>query len=298
MERFLAVFLRLAAVALFFGMGGYWTASALGERLLIEEMEGTSSLLNVPVARSLLPEASERPLTLREFVGGDPFRVNPPKTEETPQPVKEEKREITAAELFELEKIRLTGTMPDISVWVEEDGKQFVVLKGQTLKGYEVAIIEDDRIILENASNTLTVYLRYSIKPDPKRAASRASGPPPPLPAMTTMSAARPGMQGAVSRELVNQLLMDPLEEMNKFRMRPKFDGGEAQGVEVQWLHNSSVLASLGVQKGDVVQSVNGVEIKNMGDVVNVVNSLMSSNTFDVQVIRNGKQEMLNYNIK
>ncbi len=43
---------------------------------------------------------------------------------------------------------------------------------------------------------------------------------------------------------------------------------------------------------------MNGVEIKNMGDVVNVVNSLMSSNTFDVQVIRNGKQEKLNYNIK
>ena len=96
----------------------------------------------------------------------------------------------------------------------------------------------------------------------------------------------------------MNQLLMDPLEEMKKFRLRPKFDGESAQGVEVQWLDDKSILTSLGVQKGDVVQSVNGVQIRNMGDIVNVINSLMSGNTFDVQVVRGGQPEMLNYNIK
>ena len=35
-----------------------------------------------------------------------------------------------------------------------------------------------------------------------------------------------------------------------------------------------------------------------MGDVVNVINSLMTGNTFDVHVLRNGKPEMLNYNIR
>jgi len=40
------------------------------------------------------------------------------------------------------------------------------------------------------------------------------------------------------------------------------------------------------------------VQIRNMGDIVNVINSLMSGNTFDVQVIRGGQPEMLNYNIK
>ena len=66
----------------------------------------------------------------------------------------------------------------------------------------------------------------------------------------------------------------------------------------MQWLDEKSILTSLGVKAGDVVQSVNGVQIRNMGDVVNVINSLMTGNTFDVHVLRNGKPEMLNYNIR
>lgn len=292
-ERLVAVFSRVVIVALFFGMGGYWTAAALGEFLFTEEMRSTRSLLGVPLSRSSLPEASERPLTLKEFVGGDPFLVYVP-----PKP-KDESRQITAKELFDLEGVRLTGTIPGISVWIQEDKKpQTVVLKGHKLKGYDLTAVEEDRIILQKGPTTLTVLLRYSAEP-----ANSAKKPAPAVSApraapQQSLAAARPGQQGSISRETVNQLLMDPLEEMKKFRLRPKFDGDTAQGIEVQWLDDKSILTSLGVKAGDVVQTVNGVPIRNMGDVVNVINSLMSGNTFDVQVVREGAPEMLNYNIK
>lgn len=288
-ERLAAVLSRVAIVALFFGMSGYWAAVALGEFLFAEEMRSARSLLGVPLSRSSLPEASERPLTLKEFVGGDPFLVYaPPKR-------KDESRQITAKELFDLEGVRLTGTIPGISVWIQEDKKpQTVVLKGQKLKGYDLTAVEEDRILLQKGPTTLTVLLRYSAETatSAKKTAPAVSAP------QQSLTAARPGQQGSISRETVNQLLMDPLEEMKKFRLRPKFDGDTAQGIEVQWLDDKSILTSLGVKAGDVVQTVNGVPIRNMGDVVNVINSLMSGNTFDVQVVREGKPEMLNYNIK
>lgn len=293
LERFVALFFRVAVVALFFGMGGYWAAAALGEFLSTEEMQSTRSLLGVPLSRSLLPEASERPLTLKEFVGGDPFLVYVP-----PKP-KDESRQITAKELFDLEGIRLTGTLPGISVWIQEAKKpQAVVLKGQKIKGYDLTAVEEDRIILQKGPTTLTVLLRYSAE---TAASAKKTAPAVTAPReapQQTLSAARPGQQGSISRETVNQLLMDPLAEMKKFRLRPKFDGDTAAGIEVQWLDDQSILTSLGVKAGDVVQTVNGVPIRNMGDVVNVINSLMSGNTFDVQVVREGKPEMLNYNIK
>lgn len=293
-ERFFTMAFRAGMVCLFCIIGGYWASRILEEHLSAREIETTRALIAAPVSRSLFPESSERPLTLRDFVAGDPFSAEKPPAE----PEKEEVKEITAGELLDLEGIRLVGTLPGISVWVEENGKQSIVLKGQKLKGYELVTVEDDRIILHKGSTTLTVLLRYSIPGQrPKTSAPAARTPAKPV-SPGNLTAARPGEQGSVSRELVNKLLMDPLDEMKKFRLRPKFDGGAAQGVEVQWLDNGSVLTSLGVQTGDVVQSVNGVEIRNMGDIVNVINSLMGGDNFDVNVVRNGSPVSLKYNIK
>ena len=63
-------------------------------------------------------------------------------------------------------------------------------------------------------------------------------------------------------------------------------------------MDRGSFLESVGVEKGDVIQSVNGLEIRNMGDVVNVVNSLMGGDAFDVQVLRSGQAVSLKYNIR
>lgn len=294
-DRFFSVFFRVASVVLFCGIGAYWASGVLEELFFSDELQATRALISAPVSRSLFPESSVRPLTLKEFVAGDPFSAEAP----PPEPVqKEEVREITAGELFELEGIRLAGTLPGISVWVEEGGKQSIVLKGQNLKGYELFAVEDDRIVLQKGSTTLTVLLRYSLKAQTPKTSSPTVRTPAQVSPPRNVMAARPGEQGSVSREMVNKLLMDPLDEMKKFRLRPKFDGGAAQGVEVQWLDNASVLTSLGVQTGDVVQSVNGVEIRNMGDIVNVINSLMGGDNFDVNVLRNGAPVSLKYNIK
>ncbi len=288
-ERMMTLCLRLLAVAIFSSMLGYWAALGMGEYFSSEELKGGMAALTAPRAMQAGKEgAGAGALTLKDFVDGDPFLASSRSDEDG-------NLEITAGELYDLEGIRLTGTIPDISVWIQEDKKpQTVVLKGGRIKGYDLASVEEDRIILQKGQSSLTVLLRYSSRPSGARTAptlGRSSS-------SQAVTAARPGQQGAVSRELVNQLLMDPLEEMKKFRLRPKFDGESAQGVEVQWLDEKSILTSLGVKAGDVVQSVNGVQIRNMGDVVNVINSLMTGNTFDVHVLRNGKPEMLNYNIR
>ena len=75
-------------------------------------------------------------------------------------------------------------------------------------------------------------------------------------------------------------------EEMGRFRMRPKFVGNDLIGIEVQWIQNDSVLSKLGVQRGDILQSINGIPMKNMADITNAFISLMNANSFDVEVVR------------
>ncbi len=276
-------------------LGGYWAAGMAEESLIAREAASARDVLTGPLRGRALPGAEDRGPSLKDFVAGDPFR-----TGGTPSAAKAEEpssRELTAGELYELEGIRLAGILPGNAIWVEEGGKQRVILQGQTLKGYELLSVEEDRVILSRGPATVTVSLRY--------AGRNVAAPPPlppaqprPAPAVPGVTAAAPGHKGSIPRETVNKLLLDPLDEMKKFRLRPKFDGDKALGVEVQWMEKTSFLNALGVEKGDVIQTVNGLEIRNMGDVVNVINSLMGGSAFDVKVLRQGQALDLNYNIK
>ena len=286
--------LPLLGTAFFAGMAGFWAAGLVEERLFLLSVEETGKMAGRG-APPPLPAHKEQGPSLRDFAAGDPFGAAPPSP--AAPSAKPAEMEVSVSELYELEGIRLAGTLPGIAVWIDVGGKQTVHLQGQQVKGYELTEVGEDRVVLRKGGTVVNVLLRYS-----GHAPSRASAPqlPPPVPALSgrEVTAARPGQQGSIPRETVDNLLMNPLDEMKKFRLRPKFDGDRALGVEVQWMDRNSFLESVGVEKGDVIQSVNGLEIRNMGDVVNVINSLMGGSAFDVQVLRGGTPVSLKYNIR
>ena len=112
------------------------------------------------------------------------------------------------------------------------------------------------------------------------------STPTTPVAQSSSIIASAPGQEGVIYREVINNLLMNPFDEMKRFRIRPKYIGNESVGIEVQWIQNDSVLTKLGVQKGDVIKSLNGIPLKNMGDITNAINLLMNGTMFDVEVLR------------
>ena len=94
-------------------------------------------------------------------------------------------------------------------------------------------------------------------------------------------------------RELVDKLLLNPYEEMAKIRMIPS-----ENGMKIARIAADSVLASVGVQKEDVIKAVNGVNITNLGDATNAINSMMTGNRFDVTVERGGAPVELSYEVQ
>ena len=131
--------------------------------------------------------------------------------------------------------------------------------------------------------------------PEPARPAST----PEPAPARTqntgNVVAASANSEGSISAEMVNSLVQNPFDELKRIRMRPNEKAG---GLEVQWIQNDSILRQLGVQRGDVIKSVNGIPFTNMGDIANSINSLINSERFDVEVTRGGKATALRYTVK
>jgi len=289
--------LPVFGAALLSAMAGCWAAGMAGETLFLRQTENARKMVNAFRSSRQFPAEKKNTSTLADFAAGDPF--NAPAASAGKVPPGEPEREITVEELYELEGIRIVGTIPGISAWVAESGRQKVFLVGQKVKGHDLLEVGESRVVLRKGDSVVNVLLRYSGQDQP---GASSAGPRPPREAVrkpgTGVLPARPGEQGSIPRETVDNLLMNPLDEMKKFRLRPKFEGGNALGVEVQWMDRNSFLESVGVQKGDVIRSVNGLEIRNMGDVVNVINSIMGGSAFDVQVIRGGQPVSLKYNIR
>ena len=112
---------------------------------------------------------------------------------------------------------------------------------------------------------------------------------------MGNVVAATANQEGQISSEMVNQLIQNPFDELKKVRLRP---ANGAPGLQVQWIQNDSILRKLGVRKGDVIKSVNGIPFSNMADIANSISSLMSRERFDVEVTRRGKKTSLRYAVR
>ncbi|MBQ7217605.1 MAG: hypothetical protein IJS39_16690 [Synergistaceae bacterium] len=69
------------------------------------------------------------------------------------------------------------------------------------------------------------------------------------------------------------------------------------RGFEIMWIQNSSLLKRLGVRRGDVITSVNGIDLATMNDLGRIINSIAEHKRFDIEVIRRGEPVFLDYDV-
>ncbi len=227
---------------------------------------------------------------LGDFTAANPFGAD--------LPVKEENG--ASARAAALDSLSLQGTLPNIGAWIDgPDGTQ-LYLKGQNVSGYTLEKIKYGEVVLSDGKEEHSLYLFLSggtaaKSAAPSSASSSAQQPSGPKLDFSGIEPAKEGQEGAVPRELVDALLMNPYDELGKLRMTPAEDGS---GMKLERIAPDSVFARVGVSQGDVIQAINGVAISNMADAANAVNSLMAGTRFDVTVQRGGKPLALKYQVK
>lgn len=206
-----------------------------------------------------------------------------------------------------LKSMTLRGTLPGVGAWIEVSGNTRLVLKGQSVEGFTLSEIEYSRALLSGGAEEHALYLILSgggrpaaaDRRRPRRAETRRRtqqrAPEKPALDFSGLEPASEGREGAVPRELVDALLMNPYDELAKVRMVPTPD---MSGMKLERLASDSVLARVGVAQGDVISAINGVSITNVADASNALNSLMAGTRFDVTVMRGGKPVELRYQVK
>ena len=251
---------------------------------------------------TVMASASERK-GLEVFLSSNPFNVSKMKHDTDSEPVTQEPEEPVEEDTSVLDDVILRGTLPGIGGWFDVKNELKLVLVGKEIESYKLNSVSYSEAVFKKNETSVTKYIIYgpvaktqSKKPDaPRPQAVKEERGQAPAPSGGIVAAVPGSQEGQVPSELVSNMVQNPFDELKRIRIRPSEQGG---GLEVQWIQNDSLLKRLGVQRGDVIRSVNGIPFTNMGDIANSITSLMHSERFDVEVSRNGQNTALRYVVK
>jgi hypothetical protein len=279
----------LAAVILCSLMEGLLTARAVSvQETLAEAVGGRSASSFTQNVASLLPE--------RVDMKFDAFNVVDAASVASADVVSDD----VEPEALSIDQFRLAGTLPDVGAWITVDNTTSLVLRDQEFNGYVLDSISPGEVQFARDKERYPLYLKFydpQVPNAPQRQEmAEAQIPAPPAegaPSMggDVMAAAFNGNEGTLPRELVNELIMNPMDELRKIRLVPN-ENGE---MTIQRIRSDSILYRLGLKRGDVLKGINEIPIKGGMDVVNVINSMMSSPRFDVTLNRGQEEGRLGY---
>ena len=244
-------------------------------------------------------QASDRQRGLDGFLAANPFHVSAQKSN-TPAPAPKVSEDVKPQEEpTTLDDVILRGTLPGVGGWFEQNGTTKLILVGKTIDRYRLTSVQYSEAVFRRGSKTVKKYITYG-PVEGKKAEAPKPAPTARIAPISTretgnITAASENSEGSIPAEMVNTLVQNPFDELKRIRMRPNDKAG---GLEVQWIQNDSILKRLGVKRGDVIKSVNGIPFTNMGDIANSINSLMNSERFDVEVTRGGKSTPLRYVVR
>lgn len=101
-----------------------------------------------------------------------------------------------------------------------------------------------------------------------------------------------------VSRSNMEESLENIHQLLSQVRIRPHFRDGRADGLSITNIRPGSFFAKLGLKNGDIVQGIDGRDIKSPEDVLEMYKKLKSGSHVALEISRNGEQRIINYKFR
>lgn len=220
--------------------------------------------------------------------------------------------------------MQLMGTMvasrPEFSLAMIRDdasGNTMIMSVGDVIQGQAtITEIRRDRILLErgNQAEYMLLHQTHAGAPSPTPASTRAPARSAPrqlapnaikTPRVNNASAA--GSQEAVKkvsdtefvvqRGALNKQIDDPKALAEQGRIAPNFKDGKRDGLKLVGLSPNSVYSQLGIQSGDVLQSLNGKKIDTTSQAMDLFEQFKNSDQVVVEIERRGQKKRMQYKI-
>jgi len=105
------------------------------------------------------------------------------------------------------------------------------------------------------------------------------------------------GNRFAIARAEVEKARANIGELLKQARMEPNIVNGETSGFVVKMIQPGSILAQLGMQLGDVVTRVNGIELNSPEKALQIFQQLREARRLNVDLTRGGQPLSLQYEV-
>ena len=107
------------------------------------------------------------------------------------------------------------------------------------------------------------------------------------------------GSTCTIPRELVEAIATgERTDAWAGTRVVPYFERGQAAGFKLYGIKPGTEVAKLGLLNGDVVKSVNGIELQSPGSVFGAYGQLRNESAFTVALLREGREETLRVEVR
>jgi general secretion pathway protein C len=118
----------------------------------------------------------------------------------------------------------------------------------------------------------------------------------------STHSPQAPGESATSTYVVDRQTVQENLDNLPSLLMQARaeifFKEGKAEGFQLSQIQKGSLLKSVGFQDGDVIQSVNGKEVRSLEDAITLYQQLGDRDSYKIGILRGDKPKTLHVKIK
>jgi general secretion pathway protein C len=189
---------------------------------------------------------------------------------------------------------------------VSASGKNEVVRIGERIaNAAEVLEIHRGRIVIMNNGRKEELSM-YDEKPLPGNA-DLASRPESRMPvAMPSETNASPEVSVRQTSDNTFEIDQTEFEQMTtnlgplltQARVVPHFEAGAINGYKIFAIKPDSLYMKIGLENGDVIQSINGIKVDSPEKALQMFQSLRTERNFNINLSRNGSPLTFNYNLR
>ena len=317
--RNVLVLSTLAVCALFFAEGA---TALLAERVLSDEVEDRPATARKAAAPSRTPRKRDPGIILRRNIFnsalGDlssvPSEYSELPVEDLPA---EDVKTLCTGDMRVIGTVVIPGDLErSLAAIVGSDKKAGLHYGGTEVEGSRIRAIESDAVVLQGKAGLCRLAMfqvagaakkpvfRPAKKADAKKKPKTRKRPTADRNAGLSESEMAEGIDRvndnnySLSRSMLNKVLDNAGKIIGIAAVAPKIENGESIGMEIRGVRPNTLLTKIGIQNGDILESINGQSLSNPDAALGAYTTLRTADKFTLSVRRGGQSMMINYNLQ
>ncbi len=199
------------------------------------------------------------------------------------------------------------GIPPYAVIKDPKEKKQILYRNGDSIGGLfansnplKPKIVEIDRnkvvLLRGGQKEVLKVKKKPKKKQRTARRTSRRNTPSKPSPGETIRKVS--DNQWLLDRRELDNAIKNLPQLLTKARVIPSFKDGKPDGFRIFAIARNSLYSKIGLQNGDILHRINGVDIKNPQNFMQVVGQLKDESAINIDLVRSNQKRTFNYEIR